>query len=157
MDHTDKGGDRERQETRLWLGVLRVHSVVFAELNRRMQDQTGVSLAKFDVLAQLFRSPEGLSMGKLSSALRVSNGNVSGLINRLMKDGLVEKIMSDADRRSFTAKLTDLGSERFHCANAAHHEILGNILEDLSDAELASATDAIRTVSDKVVPADRDG
>ncbi|MEZ5913267.1 MAG: MarR family transcriptional regulator [Paracoccaceae bacterium] len=122
-----------------------------------MQDQTGVSLAKFDVLAQLVRSPDGLSMGKLSSALRVSNGNVSGLVNRLMKDGFVEKIMSDADRRSFTAKLTPLGAERFHQANTAHHEVLSRILQDLSDTELTAATDAVRKVSEKIATVASDG
>ena len=91
--------DRQRTQTRLWLNVLRLHGLVFSDLNKRMLEETGLSLAKFDAMAQLDRNAEGLSMGQLSGALKVTNGNVSGLVNRLIKDGMVVKAMSPVESK----------------------------------------------------------
>ncbi|MGB3177722.1 MAG: MarR family transcriptional regulator [Albidovulum sp.] len=136
--------DRQQNQTRLWLNILRLHGLVFGDLNRQLLEETGLSLAKFDAMAQLARNPDGLSMGKLSGALKVTNGNVSGLVNRLIKDGMVVKAMSADDRRSFSAKLTDAGLTTFKQVSEAHNRILADLLSAVSDKDMMEASAALR-------------
>lgn len=142
--------DRQQKQTRLWLNVLRLHGLIFADLNRQLLDETGLSLAKFDAMAQLARQPDGLSMGQLSGALKVTNGNVSGLVNRLIKDGMVAKAMSAEDRRSFSAKLTDIGQRTFERAREAHNRILADQLSGISDNELDASSTTLRNLLEAV-------
>ncbi|SDG22621.1 transcriptional regulator, MarR family [Celeribacter baekdonensis] len=138
--------DRRKNETRLWLGILDVHSFIYPELNKRLKELTAISVSKFDVLAQLNRYPEGLSMGDLSARLKVSNGNVSGLVNRLRKDGLVDKTMSTDDRRSFVAVLTPAGQQRFAEAARVHTEVLGKCLSHLDTQTLEDTTAMLKSI-----------
>ncbi len=134
----------------MWLSILALHRVIFAELNRVLLDQVGISLAKFDALAQLYRYPDGLNMSQLSKALKVSNGNVSGLVNRLVKDGLVAKAMAKEDRRSFNAMLTLEGKEAFEKALGKHRMALSKFFEDLPPEELSETVDALRGLVGKL-------
>src|SRR5262245_44725762 len=80
-----------QQETRVWLEILSLHGAVCSSLNAVLGAKLGLSLAKFDVLAQLYRYPQGLALGQLSRNLKVSGGNVSGLVQRLLTDALISK------------------------------------------------------------------
>ncbi len=139
-----------KEQTRLWLAVLGLHSSIFSELNRTLSDQAGVSLAKFDTMAQLHRYPDGISMSRLSDALRVSNGNVSGLVNRLIKDNLVCKEMSALDRRSFQAKLTEKGKGKFEQALLVHQKFLSRVFAELSPGELSEINGVLKGLSQKL-------
>lgn len=138
---------RRRDEVRLWLYVLEVYGEIFDELNRSLKAQAGISLTKYDALAQLYRFPDGLSMSALSTALKVTNGNVSGLVSRLVKDGLAEKRMSDTDRRSFSALMTPEGRSTFEHAIRVHDSILSKHLSRLNSEELGTAVQALRRVA----------
>lgn len=142
--------DPRTQEMRFWLGILRVHSTIFPALNKNLRDNAGIGLAKLDVLAQLARHPDGLSMSDLSTALKVTNGNVSGLVNRLIGDGLVVKEMSPSDRRSFNARLTSKGMECFQTAMTFHAATLADLMADISPSELIAATEPLREISEKL-------
>src|SRR5215471_15898908 len=107
-------------ETRLWLQLLSLHGDVFASLNSALNSEFGLSLAKFDVLAQLDRYRDGLALGQLSQNLKVSGGNVSGLVRRLLADDLISKEMSSEDRRSFIVQLTSRGEALFSKAAEVH-------------------------------------
>ncbi len=93
-------------ETRLWLQLLSLHGELFASLNAMLNSEFGLSLAKFDVLAQLDRYRDGLALGQLSQNLKVTGGNVSGLVDRLVQAGLVERRAIVGDRRSYAMHLT---------------------------------------------------
>ena len=95
--------ERQKAETRLWLQVLNVHRLIYDDLNATMLAGAGLSIPKFDALAHLYRYRDGLSMGELSKKMKVSNGNVSGLVARLQKDGYVDRKNAATDRRSFLA------------------------------------------------------
>lgn len=142
--------EQRTQEMRFWLSVLRVHNTIFPELNKNLRDNAGIGLAKFDVLAQLMRKPDGITMGELSRALKVSNGNVSGLVNRLIKDGLVSKSMSETDRRSFSVVLTEQGLATFHEALTFHQETLAEIMADVGKEVLGDATEPLRQIADRL-------
>ncbi|WP_166418709.1 MarR family winged helix-turn-helix transcriptional regulator [Cochlodiniinecator piscidefendens] len=129
---------------------MSLHTTVFSELNRRLSNETSISLAKFDTMAQLYRFPDGISMSDLSSALRVSNGNVSGLVNRLIKDGYVCKEMSREDRRSFRATLTEKGRAKFEEALDVHQNVLADLLGTLSPDELSNTASLLRGLAVKL-------
>ncbi|WP_158966942.1 MarR family winged helix-turn-helix transcriptional regulator [Chachezhania sediminis] len=144
---SDAGDSRRQDERRFWLYVLDVHAEIYGRLNRAMKAETDISVTKFDALAQLYRYPDGLTMSALSEALRVTNGNVSGLVARLEKDGLAERTMSEQDRRSFTARLTPEGRERFERALAVHDRVLSHCLDPLTEPDLAEALGSLRRLN----------
>jgi DNA-binding MarR family transcriptional regulator len=80
------------------------------------------------VLAALYREPEGMAMSDLSRFLLVSNGNVTGIVERLVTDGLVVRSKRDGDRRASIVRLTELGEERFTRMAAAHESWVDALL-----------------------------
>jgi DNA-binding MarR family transcriptional regulator len=137
-------------ETRLWLQLLSLHGELFASLNSMLSSEFGLSLAKFDVLAQLDRYPDGLALGQLSQNLKVSGGNVSGLVQRLLADDLISKEMSSEDRRSFIVRLTSKGEALFSKAADVHKKHLSKRLENVSAKELDTALTVLRSLSSKI-------
>ena len=137
-------------ETRFWLQLLSLHGELFGSLNSMLSSEFGLSLAKFDVLAQLDRYPDGLALGHLSQNLKVSGGNVSGLVQRLLADDLISKEMSSEDRRSFIVRLTPKGDALFRKAADVHKKLLGKRLESIPPHELDTALSVLRSLSSKI-------
>ncbi|MBR0955801.1 MarR family winged helix-turn-helix transcriptional regulator [Bradyrhizobium japonicum] len=137
-------------ETRLWLQLLSLHGDIFASLNSLLGSEFGLSLAKFDVLAQLDRDRNGLALGQLSQNLKVSGGNVSGLVQRLLADDLISKEMSSEDRRSFIVRLTPKGEALFRKAADVHKRHLSQRFENTSAKELETALTVLRSLSAKI-------
>ncbi|PDT76939.1 MarR family transcriptional regulator [Bradyrhizobium sp. C9] len=137
-------------ETRLWLQLLSLHGELFASLNSMLSSEFGLSLAKFDVLAQLDRYPHGMALGQLSQNLKVSGGNVSGLVQRLLADDLISKEMSSEDRRSFIVRLTPKGEALFRKAADVHKRHLSERLESIPAPELEAALSVLRSLSSKL-------
>ena len=115
-------------ELRLWVRLLRTVRPIEIELRRRLERKFGVSLPKFDVLAALARKPSGMTMTEVSRFLMVSNGNVTGLIGRLVADGLVVRVADAEDRRATFVRLTQKGLRRFTAMAAAHARWLEEML-----------------------------
>lgn len=116
---------------RLWLRILGVSRLIETELRERLRAGFDTTLPRFDVLAALSRSREGLKMSELSGVLRVSNGNVTGIVDRLVADGLVARAPVEGDRRATTVRLTARGVDDFARLAAAHEiwvdELLGSV------------------------------
>ncbi len=106
---------------RLWLKLLKTSGSIEAELRRRLRDRHNTTLPRFDVMSALSRNPEGLKMSQLSQFLRVSNGNVTGIVDRLTDDGLALRVAVPGDRRAQMARLTPAGEAEF-ARLAAEHE-----------------------------------
>ncbi|UWQ22689.1 MarR family winged helix-turn-helix transcriptional regulator [Jannaschia sp. W003] len=123
---------------RLWLRLLKTTHGIEAELRRRLRERHGTTLPRFDVLAALARFPDGLRMSELSDLLRVSNGNVTGIVDRLSEDGLAERIAVPGDRRATRARLTEAGRAAFADLAAAHEAWIDELLEGV-DADAAEA------------------
>ena len=137
-------------ETRFWLQLLSLHGELFASLNAMLNSEFGLSLAKFDVLAQLDRTSDGLALGQLSQNLKVTGGNVSGLVQRLLADDLISREMSSEDRRSFIVRLTPKGEALFRKAADIHKKHLGKRLENVSARELDGALSVLKSLSSKL-------
>lgn len=130
------GGElADRSSVRLWLRMLSCTAAVERTVKRRLETEFGTTLPRFDVLAALERSADGMTMGELSRALLVSNGNVTGIVRRLTDDGLVAVVAMPADRRSFVARLTAEGRTRFAEQATAHHGWIDALFGDVSAEE----------------------
>ena len=141
-----------KDELRLWLRLLTCANLMGAELRRRLRDTFGTTLPRFDLLAALDRSEDGMTLGEVSRRMMVSNGNVTGLAARLEAEGLVERSAEAADRRSVRLRLTARGRREFHRQSAAHEEWVAELLSGLAPAEraalhrlLGAAKSSIRT------------
>lgn len=127
-----------RLRLRLWVRLLRTVRPIEVELRRRLAAEFGVTLPKFDVMAALARSGAGMTMTEVSRFLMVSNGNVTGLIDRLVADGLVVRVADKQDRRATLVRLTPRGLRLFSSMAAAHagwvEEILAGFGRERSEA-----------------------
>ena len=85
------GAPHSKQSLRLWLKLLSCAMVVEKRLRARLDEDFDTTLPRFDVLAALERHAEGLKMSALSESLMVSNGNVTGVVTRLIEDGFVTR------------------------------------------------------------------
>lgn len=124
-----------RSRLRLWLRLLKTTRLVENGLRERLRGQFDTTLPRFDVLAALQRNPAGLRMSALSSVLKVSNGNVTGIVERLVSDGLVERKAVEGDRRAMMVRLTPAGAERFAVMAVDHARWIDEFLADFTNEE----------------------
>jgi DNA-binding MarR family transcriptional regulator len=127
------GALADRSSVRLWLRLLSCTMAIEKDVQRRLGAR-GATLPRFDVLAALDRHPQGMNMGALSRALLVSNGNVTQLVQKLARDGLVRIAPSPADRRASIVRLTAKGRAEFAGLAAAHHDWIDTLLADMDAA-----------------------
>ncbi len=122
---------------RLWLRALTFTNMVEQRVRTRLRVEFGVTLPRFDVMAALYDAPEeGLSMGEVSRRLKVSNGNVTGIVERLKKEGLIQRRTKPDDRRSQLVRLTDSGRTTFEEMAEAHEGWIASMLSGLSEEEV---------------------
>lgn len=117
---------------RLWLKLLDLTSGIEAELRRKLRDAHDTTLPRFDVMAALSRHPEGLKMSELSGYLKVSNGNITGIVDRLTEEGLALRVAVPRDKRAQFARLTPKGHQAFAALAAEHEAWIDDILGGLS-------------------------
>jgi DNA-binding MarR family transcriptional regulator len=130
-------GADSHMSLRLWLRLLTTTNLVQTELRRRLRIEFDTTLPRFDFMAQLERHPEGLKMNEISRRLMVTGGNVTGLTDQLVKEGLVARDVDPNDRRACTVRLTPTGRTLFDKMAQAHErwvvELFGGLgLEDKS-------------------------
>src|SRR5262245_26239746 len=100
-------------ELRLWLRLLTCTTLIEGEVRSRLREVFDVTLPRFDLMAQLDKAPAGMTLGELSQRMMVSNGNVTGLAERLVAQGLVERRTAPNDRRAQLVNLTAEGRRAF--------------------------------------------
>lgn len=120
---------------RLWLRLLACTNRIEAPLRKRLREQFGGSLPRFDLMAQLDRQSGGMKMRELSRRLMVTGGNVTGLTDRLVADGLVAKRDDVADGRATTVQLTPEGRRQFRTMARAHEAWVVELLGGLTPAQ----------------------
>ena len=141
-----------RHDPRLdaWRAFLRAHARVIRTLERELQDQEHLALTDYDVLVQLARAEDRrLRMSELADGLLLSRSGATRLVDRLVAEGLVERVMCDTDRRGQWASLTDAGLERLRRATPAHlRGVAQHFLDRLSPDELSSMQAALTRISE---------
>src|SRR6201985_1239397 len=82
---------------RLWIRLLRASRLIEGVARERLKSQFNATLPRFDVMAALSRKPDGMLMSEISRFLMVSNGNVTGIVDRLVSDGFVARAQRHGD------------------------------------------------------------
>jgi DNA-binding MarR family transcriptional regulator len=141
LDAETKAAERphdHHDELRLWLRLLTCTTLIEGEVRRRLRENFGVTLPRFDLMAQLDKTPDGMTLGELSSRMMVSNGNVTGLVERLLADGLIARKAAPNDRRAQIVRLTPAGRRSFRAMARAHESWIARIFTDLKPAEMSA-------------------
>ena len=135
---------------KLWIRMLGVTRQVENQLREFLRVDHDTTLPRFDVMAALHRWRDGLTMTELSRTLLISNGNATTVVNRLVKDGLVMRILSEEDRRRITVKLTPKGLATFESVAAEHREMVDDLLGDLDEGDLDAMRGVLRRLRDSL-------
>jgi len=124
--------DDHRDELRLWLRLLTCATLIEGEIRRRLRDRFDVTLPRFDLMAQLDKAPDGMTLSDVSKRMMVSNGNVTGLVERLVESGHLDRRTSESDRRAQVISLTEAGRKEFRAMAAEHEGWIAEMFADLT-------------------------
>ena len=144
-----------KQRLRLWLRLLRATRGIETELRERLRTEFAITLPQFDVMAALARKEDGMSMTELSRSLMVSNGNVTGIIDRLAAEKLVLRQAPANDRRSYIVRLTPKGASQFAGMAKAHETWIDGLLSDIGADEADELIPQLEALAARVRGEDR--
>jgi DNA-binding MarR family transcriptional regulator len=125
----------DHRALRVWLRLLTCTQLIERQVRSRLRERFGTTLPRFDLMAQLERHPEGLRMSELSRLLMVTGGNVTAIVDQLVKEGQVERLDEPADRRAFRIRLTKSGERAFAEMARAHEEWVVELFAGMSRRE----------------------
>ncbi len=138
LDLEARAHSEHAQELRLWLRLLTCSQLIEKRVRASLREQFDTTLPRFDLMAQLERHPEGLKMKELSHRLMVTGGNVTGITDQLVAEGLVERMAVEGDRRAFLVRLTPAGRSSFERMAAQHEQWIVEAFDGLSAKDLDS-------------------
>jgi len=147
------GAPDSREAVRLWLRMLSCTMVIEKRVKRSLGAEFATTLPRFDIMAALDRAEHGLGMGALGRALLVSNGNITGLVQTLVRDGDVILATAPGDRRAAVVTLTPAGRARFKLMAAAHHGWIEAMFDGLSPEDSAQLLTLLGTLKTSIAAA----
>jgi len=151
-----RSSSQSKLRLRAWLKILKVSNLIEKDIRERLREQHDTTLPRFDVMSALARSEKGLKMSELSSVLKVSNGNVTGIVDRLVQDGLVIRAAVEGDRRANRVRLTRKGESLFDVYADEHEAWVDDLLGDLSAKDSQVLIELLALISDRVNEQERD-
>ncbi|MEM1399869.1 MAG: MarR family transcriptional regulator [Pseudomonadota bacterium] len=119
-----------KERLRLWLKLLKASRAIEGQLRENLKSEFDSTLPRFDVMAALSRFENGLKMSQISGVLKVSNGNVTGIVDRLAEEGLLVRVAVPGDRRASLVRLTKRGRQEFARQAKAHEAWINGMLSD---------------------------
>ena len=138
MDMEARAHSEHPDELRLWLRLLTCTQLIEKQVRNELREQFATTLPRFDLMSQLERAPEGLKMNELSRRMMVTGGNVTGITDQLVTEGLVERVDVEGDRRAYRVRLTTRGRKLFDEMAAEHEAWIVAAFEGLSAREVES-------------------
>lgn len=138
-----------KDRLRLWLRLLKITRGIESRLRDALRREFDSTLPRFDMMAALSRHPEGLKMSALSGVLRVSNGNVTGIVDRLSAEGLAERMPVPGDRRAMMVRLTAEGQAEFARQAEAHEGWVDELLGDFTADEARTLATRLMQLAEK--------
>jgi DNA-binding MarR family transcriptional regulator len=145
MSHIDESSDHETRATaedrsalRLWLRLLTCTNLIEGHIRTHLRSDFDITLPRFDLMAQLERHPEGLKMGELSKRMMVTGGNVTGITDQLVDEGLVVREDNAKDRRAYIIKLTPAGRKVFKQMAEAHEKWILELFSGLTEKDVGA-------------------
>lgn len=135
VDYESRATQADHEALRLWLRLLACTNLIEGSVRAELRRRFDCTLPRFDLMAQLERNPDGLRMGELSRRLMVTGGNVTGITDQLVKEGLVTREAPADDRRAFVVRLTPAGRRAFMRMAEAHETFVVNLFSGLTGPE----------------------
>ena len=139
-----------KQALRLWLRLLSCSTLIEKRIRLRLKQDFHTTLPRFDILSLLERHPQGCTMGELSDALMVSNGNVTGVVNRLIQDGLIVRELNPSDRRSSYVRISKKGRAEFDAMASTHEQWIEDMFKDLTHDDINHLLDLLGTLRQSI-------
>ena len=134
----DNGSD-ERSILRTWLRMLTCTNIIEGRVRAALRETFDTTLPRFDLLASLdaatLEAPQGLTMSELSRRLMVTNGNLTGLVDRLVREGLVARVASRPDRRAQMISLTATGKLALDAIAPEHATWVSGMFSGLTNTD----------------------
>jgi DNA-binding MarR family transcriptional regulator len=130
-------------ELRAWRGLLRAHACLAKRLDAELEHEHGLPMTSYEVLGHLEEASGGrMRMCELAEQAQLSRSGLTRLVDRLERDGLLERCSCDHDARGAYACLTHAGRERLQAARGTHLAVVREqFLSHFSDTELGSLAD----------------
>jgi DNA-binding MarR family transcriptional regulator len=120
---------------RLWLRLLSCSTRIESTIRQQLREQFDTTLPRFDLMAQLEREPDGLSMGDLSRRMMVTGGNVTAIVDQLEQEQLVVRNPLPGDRRAHRVCLTASGRQAFDQMAQMHEAWIIELMSPLSEQQ----------------------
>ena len=136
MDMEARGHSEHPEALRLWLRLLTCTQLIEKQVRAELRERFDTTLPRFDLMSQLERSPDGLKMNELSRRMMVTGGNITGITDQLVTEGLVERLEVAGDRRAFRVRLTALGRKSFEDMARQHEGWIVDAFSGLSAREI---------------------
>ena len=134
-DPESRAHDEHHETLRLWLRLLTCTLTIERRIRERLRGRFATTLPRFDLMAQLERNPAGLRMGELSRRLMVTGGNVTGVTDQLVAEGLVLRRPIPGDRRALAVRLTPKGKRTFDAMATEHERWVEELMSGLAPVE----------------------
>lgn len=150
MDADAHGPVDHKQELRIWLRLFASTTLIENEIRSRLREQFAFTLPRFDLLAQLDRAHDGLSLGEISRRLMVSAANITAIVEKLVEDGYITRSQSQLDRRTQIIRMTHAGRSAFRTMATAHSEWITEFLSDFSPDGLGQLNAVLTELKHKV-------
>jgi DNA-binding MarR family transcriptional regulator len=114
-----------------WRDMVACHAAICAALEHELGERHALGVSDFEVLDRLAESPEGQCRAQeLAESVHLSQSALSRLVDRLVKNSLVERCACDMDRRGIFVVLTDEGLRRRTEAAVTHRSVLARLLPE---------------------------
>ena len=127
--------DNEQLDLRIWLRLLTCTHLIERQVRKNLREDFATTLPRFDVLAQIDRAPNGMSMRELSSRLMVTSGNITPLVDRLADEKLIRRDSSAEDRRVQYVSLTAKGKRVLNKMVPAHSSWVNALMTNMDKGD----------------------
>jgi DNA-binding MarR family transcriptional regulator len=150
LDAETRVHDDHHVSLRLWLRLLSCTNQVEGRVRQNLQSSFDTTLPRFDLMAQLERASQGLKMSELSQRMMVTGGNVTGITDGLVREGLVVREIDAADRRVYRVKLTVEGERQFRRMAAEHEKWVIDLFGVLSPRQKKQLLDLLGELKERL-------
>ena len=134
----DTAPSEHPEELRLWLRMLTCTQIIEKQVRSQLRAQFDTTLPRFDLMAQLERAPDGMKMKELSRRMMVTSGNITGITDQLVAEGLVERMDVEGDRRAYRVRLTPQGRQQFIDMAHQHEQWIVEAFSALSERDIST-------------------
>lgn len=136
MDLEARAHSAHPEALRLWLRLLTCTQLIEKQVRSGLRDEFNTTLPRFDLMSQLEREPQGMKMTELSRRMMVTSGNITPVTDQLVKEGLLERLSVEGDRRAWLIRLTPTGRSLFKKMAKRHEAWIVQAFGSLSDQEM---------------------